>query len=167
MAVPAGAYVCAYCKKRLRTSRTTWTVLIVIVAVIVIGYMGKPTPPPPAPPAAAPAVKVEPPASKAPVGKKKGAKSYPENSLEGLINDPKLGKMFVGAEQSGALCYLKMDPGIWNAWGHDGQQQAMDMLAKAPVWKANGISRVVLKVYATEVGILHSGWDGEWKFDRE
>jgi hypothetical protein len=49
MAVPEKAYVCAYCKKRLRTSRFSQGCLILIVGAAAIAFLGKvlePTKPP-------------------------------------------------------------------------------------------------------------------------
>jgi hypothetical protein len=62
---------------------------------------------------------------------------------------------------------LKLDLEIWNPWSAAQQQQAMDLLAKAPVWKQSNISLVVLRVYVTDVGELSGGWDGVWTFKRK
>jgi hypothetical protein len=89
-------------------------------------------------------------------------------ALSKLMNDMAKsgGGLIRGYEISDRLCYLKLDPEIWNAWSPAQQQQAMDLLARAPVWKESKISLVVLRVYATDVGELSGGWGGDWKFKR-
>lgn len=49
MQVPAKAYVCAYCKKRLRTSPVTWVCLVLFGLPILTSVLSRSTSTPPAP----------------------------------------------------------------------------------------------------------------------
>lgn len=140
MAVPTGAYVCAYCKKRLRTSPLTWGVLgFIVLCVVVSVFSGTKSPPAPTPPAAPVAETLAPkaaPDTKKAQGKKgkkqKVGKTPEEGSGLQAISDlwaKQVGHSLVDSWEKtpgftgGTIIVVNLNPTAWDALGPAQQRQ--------------------------------------------